>query len=209
MRHVVWSLLLAGGALMASAEEPAVRLITLDPGHFHAGLIQREMYPGVDPTVHVYAPLGPDLLAHLGRVSAFNRRAEKPTSWRLEVHAGPDFLERMLREKPGNVVVLSAATAARWTASSRPSRRPPRAGGQALADLRRRLPEARAGARPGGGEGPRRLRRHDRALRDHHDPPGELARDPQVAGTVGPGTRAEPAVEMVSVHHLMKVVAAR
>ena len=65
------------------------------------------MYPGVDPTVHVYAPLGPDLLAHLGRVSAFNRRAENPTSWRLEVHTGPDSMERMLREKPGNVVVLS------------------------------------------------------------------------------------------------------
>ena len=93
--------------MSAPAAEPGVRLITLDPGHFHAGLIQKEMYPGVDPTVHVYAPLGPDLLAHLGRVSAFNRRAESPTSWRLEVHTGPDFLERMLREKPGNVVVLS------------------------------------------------------------------------------------------------------
>ena len=96
-----------GLAVSAAAAEPGVRLITLDPGHFHAALIQKEMYPGVDPTVHVYAPLGPDLLAHLGRVSAFNRRAENPTSWRLEVHAGPDFLERMLREKPGNVVVLS------------------------------------------------------------------------------------------------------
>ena len=91
----------------ASAAEPGVRLVTLDPGHFHAALIQKEMYPGRRPAVHVYAPLGPDLLAHLGRVSAFNRRAENPTSWRLEVHTGEDFLERMLREKPGNVVVLS------------------------------------------------------------------------------------------------------
>jgi outer membrane receptor protein involved in Fe transport len=81
--------------------------MTLDPGHFHAALIQREMYPEVAPSVHVYAPLGPDLLAHLARVAAFNHRAEGPTSWRLEVHAGPDPLARMLREKPGNVVVLS------------------------------------------------------------------------------------------------------
>ena len=100
-------LLVLGAAVTGSAGDPAVRLMTLDPGHFHAALIQKEMYPGVDPAVHVYAPLGPDLLAHLGRVSAFNRRAENPTTWRLEVHAGPDFLERMLREKPGNVVVLS------------------------------------------------------------------------------------------------------
>ena len=99
-------LLVAGAAVSARGAEP-VRLVTLDPGHFHAGLIQKEMYPGVDPTVHVYAPLGPDVLAHLGRVSAFNARAERPTTWRLEVHAGPDFMERMLREKPGNVVVLS------------------------------------------------------------------------------------------------------
>ena len=93
--------------MSVSAQDASVRLMTLDPGHFHAALIQKEMYPGVDPTVHVFAPLGPDLLLHLGRVAAFNARAERPTSWRLEVHAGPDFVERMLREKPGNVVVLS------------------------------------------------------------------------------------------------------
>ena len=39
-----------------------VQLLTLDPGHFHAALVQKEMYPGVAPRVHVYAPLGPDLL---------------------------------------------------------------------------------------------------------------------------------------------------
>src|SRR5512135_3508777 len=96
--------ILFGLAVSAPAADPVARLVTLDPGHFHAALIQKEMYPGVDRTVYVYAPLGPDLLGHLGRIAAFNRRAERPTSWRLEVHAGPDFLERMLREKPGNVV---------------------------------------------------------------------------------------------------------
>ena len=29
----------------------AVRLLTLDPGHFHAALVQKEMYPGVAPQV--------------------------------------------------------------------------------------------------------------------------------------------------------------
>ena len=84
-----------------------VRLMTLDPGHFHAALVQKEMYPGVAASVHVYAPQGPDLVEHLKRIAAFNKRAEKPTAWEMEVHAGPDFLERMLRERPGNVVVLS------------------------------------------------------------------------------------------------------
>ena len=38
-----------------------VKLITLDPGHFHAALVQKVGYPGVDTTVDVYAPEGPEL----------------------------------------------------------------------------------------------------------------------------------------------------
>jgi len=195
-----------GLAVSVSAAE-AVRLITLDPGHFHAGLIQKEMYPGVDSTVHVYAPLGPDLLAHLGRVAAFNRRAERPTSWRLEVHAGPDFLDRMLREKPGNVVVLSGRNRTkmdRILASVE-------AGLNVLADkpwliaaadfpkLEKALDVAEK----------RGLVAYD-VMTERSEITsilqGELARDPNVAGIVGPGSAAEPAVEMESVHHLMKVV---
>src|SRR4051812_49990146 len=84
-----------------------VRLMTLDPGHFHAALVQKEMYPGVADRVDVYAPLGPDLLAHLGRIAGFNTRPHDPTAWRLEVHTDSDPLTRLLRERPGNVVVLS------------------------------------------------------------------------------------------------------
>jgi len=35
-----------------------VKLITLDPGHFHAALVQKIMYSQVDPAVHVYARKG-------------------------------------------------------------------------------------------------------------------------------------------------------
>src|SRR6058998_3907553 len=86
---------------------PDVRLMTVDPGHFHAALVQKEMYPGVSERVDVYAPLGPDLTEHLNRIVAFNTRSEQPTRWAMEVHASPDFFQRMLRERPGNVVVLS------------------------------------------------------------------------------------------------------
>src|SRR5688500_3478416 len=111
-RLVVWIVVaaVAGAATVAQEKTGAtadVRLMTLDPGHFHAALIQREMYPGVAPRVDVFAPLGADLVEHLKRIAAFNRRAERPTAWETEVHASPDFFERMLREKPGNVVVLS------------------------------------------------------------------------------------------------------
>lgn len=88
-----------------------VRLMTLDPGHFHAALVQKSMYPEVDPLVHVYAPEGSDLKLHLARIEGFNTRAENPTSWKTVVHTGVNPLEMMLEQKPGNVVVLSGNNA--------------------------------------------------------------------------------------------------
>src|SRR5262245_39227342 len=88
-----------------------IRFITLHPGHFHAALVQKEMYEQVAARVHVYAPLGPDLIAHLGRIADFNTRSAAPTQWELEVHAGPDYLERMACDKPGNVAVIAGRNA--------------------------------------------------------------------------------------------------
>ena len=56
----------------AAANAPAVRLLTLDPGHFHAALVQKNNYPGVDSVVHVYAPKGPDVQQHLDRIAGYN-----------------------------------------------------------------------------------------------------------------------------------------
>lgn len=55
------TILLTGlGLLLAQSAiaQQKVKLITLDPGHFHAALVQKSMYPQVDPTVHVYAKKG-------------------------------------------------------------------------------------------------------------------------------------------------------
>ena len=100
------------GAMADDNSKPArFRLITLDPGHFHAALVQKFMYPDVDPLVHVYAPGTDDLTEHLKRIERFNARADQPTHWREKVYTGPDFLDRMLAEKPGNVVVISGNNA--------------------------------------------------------------------------------------------------
>jgi predicted dehydrogenase len=85
----------------------AIRLITLDPGHFHAALIQKTMYSDVDSVVQVYAPEGNDLQLHQGRINAYNIRSEEPTRWKEEIYTGNDFFEKMLAEKKGNVVVLA------------------------------------------------------------------------------------------------------
>jgi predicted dehydrogenase len=84
-----------------------VQLVTLDPGHFHAALVQKTMYKDVDSVVHVYAPEGNDLRLHIGRINAYNIRSEYPTGWKEEVYTGSDFFEKMIAEKKGNVVVLS------------------------------------------------------------------------------------------------------
>ena len=57
-----------------------IRLMTLDPGHFHAALVQKETLSGVSPQVHVYAPLGFDLIEHLKRIAGYNTRKENPTA---------------------------------------------------------------------------------------------------------------------------------
>jgi predicted dehydrogenase len=88
-------------------EQKPVRLVTLDPGHFHAALVQKSMYPEVDSHVHVYAPDGADAQAHLARIDQYNKRADNPTHWDEELISGPDFFEKMLKDKSGNVVVLS------------------------------------------------------------------------------------------------------
>ncbi|HYH55414.1 MAG TPA: putative oxidoreductase C-terminal domain-containing protein, partial [Anseongella sp.] len=91
-----------------AAEQPGeIRLMTLDPGHFHAALVQKSMYPQVDSVVHVYAPEGPELKAHMDLIELYNTRPEDPTSWEEKVYTGEDYLQKMLSEKPGNVVVMA------------------------------------------------------------------------------------------------------
>ncbi len=84
-----------------------VKLITVDPGHFHAALVQKTMYPEVDPIVHVYAEKGNDLQLHLDRIKGYNTRADQPTKWNQLVYEGKDFFQKMINERKGNVVVLA------------------------------------------------------------------------------------------------------
>ncbi|HEX5025691.1 MAG TPA: putative oxidoreductase C-terminal domain-containing protein [Agriterribacter sp.] len=97
----------AGDKQAAAGNDAPVKLITLDPGHFHAALVQKTGYPGIDTTVHVYAPDGPEVAAYLNLVNQYNSRPENPTHWNEVVYKGSDFAEKMLAEKKGNVVVLS------------------------------------------------------------------------------------------------------
>jgi predicted dehydrogenase len=84
-----------------------VKFMTLDPGHFHAGLVHKSMYPEVDATLHVFAPAGAELNDHLARIQGYNSRKESPTAWIIKPYTGADYLEQLLAQKPGNVLVVA------------------------------------------------------------------------------------------------------
>ncbi|MEP7320884.1 MAG: putative oxidoreductase C-terminal domain-containing protein [Saprospiraceae bacterium] len=91
----------------APMDKKQFTLITLDPGHFHAALVQKSMLDGVDSTVYVYGPSGNDLDMHLNRIKNYNSRPDLPTHWNEIVYNQPDYLEKMISDKKGNVVVIS------------------------------------------------------------------------------------------------------
>jgi predicted dehydrogenase len=186
---------------------PDVRLMTLDPGHFHAALIQKEMYPGVAAGVDVYAPPGWDLDEHVKRVAAYNQRAEKPTAWQMSVHTGADFVERMLEERPGNAVIISGRNRPKIDRSARSVD----AGLHVLADkpwilAAADLPTldtvlARADARGVVAYDIMTERFEITTVLQR-----ALVNDAAVFGAIVNGSEADPGVYMESVHHLMKVV---
>ena len=200
--------LLSIGVARAAGVTGPVRIVTLDPGHFHASLVQKFMYDGVDPLVHVYAPRGDDVLEHLKRIDGFNQRKDQPTSWRTELYTGPDYLERMLREKRGNVVVLSGNNAhkAQYILSSI------EAGLNVLADKPMiiapadlpKLQQAFALAEQRG------TLLYD-IMTERHEITSVLQRalsqQPELFGTLLKGSVDDPAIRKESVHHFSKVVA--
>ena len=53
---------------------------------------------------------------HQARIDAINKRIENPTSWIEKVYTGMDYLEKMLAEKPGNVMIVAGNNKKRMNA---------------------------------------------------------------------------------------------
>ncbi len=101
------SIVLLAGCTSFKDRPAQIELVTLDPGHFHAAVVQKKSYPDVSDKVYVYAPEGEDLKMHLERIDGYNQRDAFPTSWCTEVYAGDDFLKKMVRQKKGNLLILA------------------------------------------------------------------------------------------------------
>lgn len=199
-----------GNHLMSqtNSHQPApVRLMTLDPGHFHAALVQKFMYADVDPTVHVYAPVGDDLAEHLKRIERFNSRTNDPTRWQMKIYSGPDFLQRMLAEKPGNVVVTSGNNARKtdYILAS------VKAGLNVLADKPMAITPSDLDKLKQAFEvaAAQKVLLYD-IMTERFEITTmlqrELSQHAKLFGTLAKGTPAEPAITKESVHHFSKTV---
>jgi predicted dehydrogenase len=193
-----------------------VQLITPDPGHFHAALVQKTMYDDVDSIVHVYAPEGNDLKLHLGRINSYNTRAESPTRWKEEVYKGNDFFEKMIAEKKArpngeagrrNVVVLSGNNQKKtdYILNSLKNGLNVFADKPMVIDSRgfEQLKEAFAVAAKN------KLLLYD-IMTERYEITTMLQRElsmiPEIFGTLEKGTAENPAITKESVHHFYKYV---
>jgi len=190
------------------SDSSPVRLITLDPAHFHAALVQKQMLPGIAKRVAIYAPLGPDLLAHLKLIEQFNSRADNPTSWELDIHCSSRSLEEMTAARSGNVVVLAGRNRVK-IAKIKASLE---AGLNVLADkpwiIRAEdMPALEAALSLADQRG---LVAYDMMTERHEITTilqRELVNDPDVFGAIIPADPDHPGVFMESTHHILKTVA--
>lgn len=193
-----------------AAQAPPVKLVTLDPGHFHAALVQAADYPQVDPTVHVYAPAGPDLDQHIKRIDGYNSRPEKPTHWVEQVHTGADYLERMIQEKKGNLVILSGNNSRKADYILRSVQ----AGFNVLSDKPMVItPPDFAKIKLAFAEAEKRGVLLYDIMTERHETTTilqrELSRMPTIFGTLETGTPQQPAITKESVHHYFKTVSGK
>ena len=199
------SLLLLASPLMMKAQN--IKLITLDPGHFHAALIQKSMYPQVDPSVHVYAEDGRDLKLHLERIDGYNKRTADPTAWKENVYTGKDFFAKMIAEKKGNVVVLAGNNRLKTNYILESVRngfhvfadKPMAVDTKGFEQLKLAFTEAKK----------KGVQLYD-IMTERFEITTQLQRafsmDPALFGTLEKGTPEDPSVTKISVHHFYKYV---
>ncbi|MDP4131399.1 MAG: putative oxidoreductase C-terminal domain-containing protein [Bacteroidota bacterium] len=187
-----------------------VRLVTLDPGHFHAALVQKSMSDGIDSNANVYAPEGPELRAHLDLIKQYNGRAEAPTHWVEKIYTGPDFLEKMISERKGNVIVMAGNNLRKTHYISKSVE----AGLNVLADKPMAINVANF-----------KELENDFSIAAQHKVllydimterseitnllQKELAQMPEVFGTLDSGSEKKPAVRIESVHYFYKFVSGK
>lgn len=90
-----------------SGKDGEVKIIQLNPTHSHAAAVQNEQLSQIDTNIYVYTPEKSELDEYFHQIKNFNARVDHPTRWNEVVYTGENFLDKMIQEKKGNVVVLA------------------------------------------------------------------------------------------------------
>lgn len=184
----------------------AKRLLFYDPGHFHAALVLAARNPRIDRDIHVYAPMGTELLNFVDLVNGFNSRADTATDWQLHLHTEADPLGRLISERRGEIVVI----AGRNNTKLRDIRRLHAAGFNVLADKpwatsSTQLPDLDLVTAGPPVAMDIMTERHDTVAQMRH----RVVATKSVFGGFASRATAGPAMEFRSVHHLCKDVDGR
>lgn len=190
-----------------STSEKPIKLVVVEPGHFHAALVQKSTYEEVDSVVHVYASDGPDVNSYLASIERYNKREDDPTNWNIQLYKGNDFFEKAIAEKAGNLVVL-AGNNQKKTQFIKQS---VDAGFHVLADKPMAI----------NTEGFELLKSAFQSAKENNvllydimteryevtnDLQRELSKSDAIFGTLEKGTPHDPAIVKESVHHFYKMV---
>jgi predicted dehydrogenase len=184
-----------------------MKLAVLEPGHFHAALLQKKMYAAIDPQVHVYAQDGPELRDYLQKIDAYNTRQDQPTRWQSQTYTGADCVDRFIADKAADVAVIAGNNRHKTEYLARAVA----AGMHVLADKPMVIDAGAFAALEAAFEVARRngVLLYD-IMTERHEITTllqkELSMLPEVFGELAQGTKQQPAVTKESVHHFSKLV---
>ena len=179
-------------------------LLILNPGHFHAALVLREPHPDLNRDIYVYSEKGPDLDRFMDMAASFNDRPDNPTDWQIHLYTGSDYLEKLISENMGDIVVIAGKNNTKMAAIERLNR----SGFAVLADKPwvvsdKSLPALGAAMQP---ERPFTLDIMTERFEITTQLQKEFLAEESVIGHIRIDENGSPSVFKESVHHLYKIV---
>ena len=192
-------------ALSLAASAADLRLVTVDPAHFHASQLHSGPLPGFSRDAYVYAPIGSDIAGYWLSVAGWTAQSIQPDFWRFHSYTGSDYMARFEADRPGDVHMLSG-----------PNRRKIEYLEAGIALKMHALVDKPWIIEASDFD---RLRSvYDKAEANHlviydcmsqrfdigYQLERELVMDPAIFGQVQPGTPEQPAARLASSHFLLK-----
>ncbi|GEP90543.1 oxidoreductase [Chitinophaga terrae (ex Kim and Jung 2007)] len=191
-------------------KKSSMQLIALDPGHFHASLVQQEQYPGVDTTIKVFAPAGKEVEQYLQQVANYNQKDSPKVYWATDVYTGPGYLQRMLQCERGSIVILAGNNRLKPAYIQAATR----AGMHVLADKPMAIDAAgfdslKAAFATAAANHTQLYDIMTERYEIHNVLQKALSQIPAIFGTPEKGEPGNPAVIKKSIHHFKKTVAGK